>query len=322
MSSPENANSQEVPQQDAAWRAVKTSYVRGYCFTHHDYTPLVERRIQECGADYIIYGREICPKTGRPHLQGYFYWKGKKKGLALIKAFPGTQFRVAYGDSSQNFVYCTKSSDIFESGKKPMDQAQKGKASKDMWSDIIKYAKAGNIDAIEEEYPSVFFNKQREITQVYHNHMAKTVPETRDGEMSGVWIVGPPGCGKSSSAREMCPNGYYSKSGNDKWWCGYEYQDDVIIDDFDPTVNDMSYHMKLWTDRYKVKVEPKNGFAFINPKRFIVTSNYTMEQCFKDPSTLESIKRRFPTVIDMGNNPPPKKRKFEEVEPDVDEIFL
>ena len=64
-------------------------------------------------------------------------------------------------------------------------------------------------------------------------------------------------------ARDMATGKLYSKPGNNKWWFNYRFEKEVLIDDFDPTIKGMSYDMKIWTDRYKFKVEIKHGGAEI-----------------------------------------------------------
>ena len=39
--------------------------------------------------------------------------------------------------------------------------------------------------------------------------------------------------------------------------------------------------------------EVKGGSMCIRPRRIIITSNYSLEQCFGDPAVLEPLRRRF-----------------------------
>ena len=292
--------SSNANKQDAAWRAVKTANSRGYIFTQFNYGDEDEQRIQQCGASYILYGYEECPTTKRPHLQGYLFWTGKKRGSALIKQLPGCQLRVAMGGVKANYDYCSKSGKIYEAGTKPSDQQEKGESSKQMWASVLAYAQAGDEDSIMAEYPGLYVAHFNKWDAIFLRAAAKQVPEVRDGEMTGVWIQGPPGASKSAMARDMATGKLYSKPGNNKWWFNYRYEKEVLIEDFDPTVKGMSYDMKIWTDRYKFKVEIKNGGAEILPDRVIVTSNYTIEECFgPDDQLIGAMKRRFPTVINL-----------------------
>jgi len=46
----------------------------------------------------------------------------------------------------------------------------------------------------------------------------------------------------------------------DKWWNGYMYEKEVIIDDFGPGGIDIN-HLLRWFDRYKCMVETKGGMC-------------------------------------------------------------
>lgn len=41
------------------------------------------------------------------------------------------------------------------------------------------------------------------------------------------------------------------------------------------------HHLKLWSDRYQILFEQKNLTVSARPKRIIITSNYSIENCLK-----------------------------------------
>lgn len=91
---------------------------KNYCFTLNNYTPEQEKQLQECEHfGYIVYGREIAPTTGTPHLQGYFQLQ-KKKRITWIKKHINNQMnlRIANGTAAENKKYCTKDGDYYENG--------------------------------------------------------------------------------------------------------------------------------------------------------------------------------------------------------------
>jgi hypothetical protein len=49
--------------------------IYGVCYTLFDYTQeqvlSIQGMVGKMGTSYICFGREICPTTGNPHLQGY-----------------------------------------------------------------------------------------------------------------------------------------------------------------------------------------------------------------------------------------------------------
>jgi len=81
-----------------------------------------------------------------------------------------------------------------------------------------------------------------------------------------------------------------------KWWDGYQSQKAVIMEDLDPTHNCLAYHIKIWADRYPFIAESKQGALAPVHDSFIITSQYTPEEIFTDPKTVEAIRRRFKVV--------------------------
>lgn len=322
---------ENAKKKDAAYLAVPLAYTRGYIFTHFNYTAEIEYALQRCGADYGCYGREQCPTTGRPHLQGYLFWRNKKKGSVLIKTFPGASWRVARADADDNYTYCSKSGDVVEWGDKPMNSLEKGaagkKCSKERWRQLQSLAEAGDFKTIRAEFPDVWWNQKAKVMEHYMDFKSENVPLVRDGAMPGVWIVGPAGAGKSSSARDMAFEHFgeadpYVKPCNNIWWTKYKYQDTVILDDFDPTCKELSHEFKTWIDRYATLVRVHHGMIRINPVNFVVTSQYEIKDCFEDPEVIAAMERRFPTVIRMTKQDGDeirieKERMYEELDPAV-----
>lgn len=54
-----------------------------------------------------------------------------------------------------------------------------------------------------------------------------------------------------------------------------------------------AHHLKMWADHYPFKAEVKGGSMLARPKRIIVTSNFSIRQCYEDPRDYEPLERRF-----------------------------
>lgn len=98
---------------------------RKWCFTLHDYTEQDESNLAKLNVRYLIYGREICPKTNRRHLQGYIEYDSATR-FKCIKRDISDRAHVepAKGSAKQNRNYCSKDGDYYEKGE-PKEQGQR-----------------------------------------------------------------------------------------------------------------------------------------------------------------------------------------------------
>eukprot|EP00798_Chlamydomonas_sp_ICE-L_P006898 gene6898-30877_t len=134
-------------------------------------------------------------------------------------------WEICKGNWEQNCDYCTKGKDFTGHGVKPTTKRQRGDDEKLRWEHARTCAKEGRLDDLDANIYCRFYRTWKEIKK---DHMTK--PEDADG-VTGVWIYGPPGCGKSRGARTDYPDAYLK--GQNNWWDGYQDEKAVILDDFD-----------------------------------------------------------------------------------------
>lgn len=260
--------------------------VRSWCFTLNNYAEEDVNVFRELECKYLICGREVCPTTGTRHLQGYIYFKNPRSFNGVREICDRAHWQKAKGNSEQNREYCTKEGDYFESGIIPMTQKRKGEVEQERWKDAWKKAKEGDLENIDSD---IKFRYYRTCKDIARDHMVKSDDLAI---MDNHWIYGPPGLGKSRSARILYP-GAYMKAGN-KWWDGYQGEENVLIDDFELDFKCLGHYLKIWADRYSFIAETKGGSMNIRPKRIIVTSNYSIEEVFaSDQTMVAAVKRRF-----------------------------
>lgn len=89
------------------------SRVRAWCFTSYKMDESYQdvlTKIGETLAEYIIWGEETCPTTGKAHHQGYVYFKNGKSMKSVKKIFkdPTLHLEAAKGTAVQNIKYCSK----------------------------------------------------------------------------------------------------------------------------------------------------------------------------------------------------------------------
>jgi hypothetical protein len=110
----------------------------------------------------------------------------------------------------------------------------------------------------------------------------------------------------------MLANNHFGKvfkKDQSKWWDGYTGEETVIMEDVDRHGGpQLAHYMKLWTDVYSLAGEIKGGKIPLNYKRFIVTSNFSIDRIYGPTSkmseeekedaevTVAAIKARFKEV--------------------------
>lgn len=52
-------------------------------------------------------------------------------------------------------------------------------------------------------------------------------------------------------------------------------------------------HLKQWADHYPFKAAQKGSQLLIRPKRIVITSNYSIEECYPEVQDSAPLKRRF-----------------------------
>lgn len=263
-----------------------TSRSRSWCFTLNNYTEADQQFLQSVPAAYLCYGQEIAPSTGTPHLQGYMYLK-EAKTLQAMKTMMGQRYHleVRKGTTKQAIDYCKKDGLFTEFGKITIRDAKD-----DSWTDVIRLAESGDMTTLKEEYPRIFLTHFKTIMSI---RAFNSTP--LDGALQHEWWYGPTGTGKSRKAWTDYPN-HYSKAVN-KWWDGYYGEDVVVIEEWEPKNEMTAAKLKIWADRYPFPAEIKGGtLTKVRPTKIIVTSNYTIDECFPNAQDNGPLKRRFKVV--------------------------
>lgn len=239
---------------------------RGFVFTLNNYSSQHESTLQAFDCTYLVYGREVAPKTGTPHLQGYMYMPLQLSLSALKKriGIDSIHLECAVASALANAKYCTKEGKAFEKGTQPTHNAKVA---------ITEFEQCKSFGQIQ----FVKFNKCREVLP-------------RSSKTRVVWIYGDPGSGKSHLAWTKYPKAY-PKNPKTKWWNNYYGQKTVIIDDY--RLND---HLDLQTllnlfDQYPMEVENKGGDVQFNSRRLVVTCPYPPWEFFSELDGIQILRR-------------------------------
>lgn len=245
-------------------------------------------------ATYWIYGDEV-GEEGTPHLQGLVVYKSKKSMKQVSADLPRANVDISFDPPAMD-VYCQKEGKctVMEDGRPPMSKKSQGLQEKKRYERAWDLAKAGDIEAIDADIRMRLYGTIKRIRADY-----QVVPASSE-VLDFHWYTGESGTGKSRAAREENP-GYFVKNIN-KWWDGYVDQKCVLIEEWNPQVNvSLQQYLKSWLDHHPFSAETKGSTICIRPPKIIVTSNYTLEECFghDQKGLLDPIKRRV-TVKHFG----------------------
>lgn len=276
-----------------------------FCFTINNPTPeqmdMLDRNLKP-KAQYLIIGKETAPTTGTFHLQCFVIMKNKITitGVKNMIKVPSGAIQGCKGSDQQNVDYCQKGGNYEEFGQRPRTAGEAGgQAIIDKWDQVKEMAMSGlykDYDsfakAIMDQVPGgvhMFISQGKGLTNIFN--MYKTVSNVT--EIKAEWLMGPPGTGKSHTAREENDDHYVKAAGN-KWFDGYNHESTVIIDDLDQhNVKELMPFIKNLVDKYALTVECKGSSMKIRPAKIVVTSNYHPSILFKEPTFLAAILRRF-----------------------------
>lgn len=257
---------------------------RGYCFTINNPTEEDEDCIERLitSAQYVCVGSEV-GDSDTPHYQGYVYFKEKKSFNQIKNWLPRAHIEQQRGTHKQAIDYCKKDGNFKEWGDMPV--GPEGQGSK--FKEALQLARQGKLREIEDKYPAIFLR--------YHSKLQGLFKPERPvilSDLANEWWYGETGTGKSRELWERFPE-HYQKSLN-KWWDGYQNEEVVAIEEWSPKNEITSSFLKIWADRYPFTAKIKGGtLQKIRPKKIIVLSNYTIEECFPNTQDLGPIKRRF-----------------------------
>lgn len=264
---------------------------RAICFTLFNYTDEDLDKIAEYARDecqYLIYGKEICPTTQRPHLQGYLYWNNarrypNKKFRALLNLEKRGRDSVAKGTPQQNYVYCSKDANFTEFGEMPEQGARTD------WHRAINDLHTTDIVDVIQEQPQLL----PAIRALERFKSLTFKPLNRDVQV--IVLIGQPGTGKSRYAYEHYPELYSKPDG--QWFDGYSGQKTILLDDY---YGSLPYPTLLKVcDRYPFNAPVKGGFIWAQWDTVIITSNNSIDQWYQMP--VDALKRRI-TILKEDYN--------------------
>lgn len=266
-----------------------------WCFTLNNYDEEAETKVKALDSLYLVYGHEV-GDSGTPHLQGFVTFKRAIRFNRLRSLLPfGTHIEVTKGTSLQAADYCKKQdkTSFFERGSPPCP----GKRT-DLDSICESIVAGSSLQEIASEYPATYVRNYRGLAAF----QATQVEALERDNVCGIWIHGPPGCGKSHAVREYATKNNMSifDKPQTKWWDGYAGEEVIMIDDLDHNL--LGHYLKRWGDKWSCTGEIKGGTVKLRHKLIFVTSNYSISELYPDKDDhknilmAKAIERRFPEI--------------------------
>lgn len=228
---------------------------------------------------------------------GFDHWQllvafTAKQSLSGVKRSFGQTCHAELSRSESAAVYVWKDDTAvagtrFEFGAKPI----RLNSAVD-WESVWQASRAGVLEDIPARIRVVSYRTIRAIASDFDT------PQAMLRSCRVFW--GPTGTGKSRRAWEEAGMDAYCKDPRSKFWCGYQIQENVILDEFRGGI-DIS-HLLRWLDRYPCRVEIKGSSKPLRAVKYWITSNlnpdYWYPEC--DFETLQALKRRL-EVVHMPN---------------------
>lgn len=275
-------------------RTSRPNPIVNYIFTYNNYTNEGEEALKQwlaVNCKYAIFGHEVAPSTGTPHLQGYLSLRKKMRMTTLqgkmreIKV--NLSLQVAKASANENRVYCTKadSDNFFEVG----DINQCSSVRSDLREVAENIKKGKRIDEIFDENGSTFIQYHAGIKAAVALVEKKLCPKERDITVSV--FCGNAGTGKTHTAVNICNAmgmEYYianSPQGGLVWWDLYEREPAVIIDDFKGWIKPHDLFRIL--DKYQLRLPVRGAVRYAYYTHVFITSNYHPREWYSDEVIFE-----------------------------------
>lgn len=262
----------------------------------------VRRALQSLGTSWFLFQPEV-GEQGTVHLQGALSFSSARSFRAIATAIPGWHIERMRGTIDQAVEYCTKEesrhadhSGIVEVGTRPRNAGRAGGRS-DLDGVVTLIKSGAGVKRVADECPEEFIKYYRGIERSIQVRTCQ-----RDFKTTVHWYYGPTGTGKSRAACAEAPDAYW-KDPSHHWWDGYEYQDDIIVDDYRPDFCKFAALLRLF-DRYPFQVQVKGGTRSFLAKRIFITAPKRPEEFWENRTSedLAQLLRRIEVIKHFPNS--------------------
>lgn len=236
---------------------------RGWCWTLNNYTAEDEKFFQELEeVKRIIYGRETCPTTGTPHLQGFVMFDKPKRWSWVTALLDGRCHWEKAKNLAGAWKYCKKEGDFWEKDTGP------GQGARSDWENIREMIREGadDLDLLMAN-PSIFARCGNGIERI-----RSVLAEKRTRMTKCTWYYGESGTGKSTYALKKYPEADWITITRSGFIQGYTGAPIVIMDDPDLVALQREMFLNMVNHTPWV-CNIKGGQRTWNVKKLIICSN-------------------------------------------------
>lgn len=233
---------------------------------------------------FIGWGHEKCPRTGKMHHQGFLQTRQAKtlRTVKLLLGLPEVHLEEMRGTPEESVLYCKKDGSYQEYGVLTK-QGQRGDI--DSLKLLIQEGKADSVIA-ETNFQlycqySKGLSKYRELMVQSSSRSWRT--------LSVVLIRGETGTGKTRFASRYAG---FRIGGHDlQWWDGYSQEKCILIDEYS---NDVSITKLLsLLDGYQQRLAIKGGFTYAAWTTVFITTNLVHLHANARESHRRALRRRI-----------------------------
>lgn len=247
---------------------LKNKKVRFWQFTDFKQAKTIDDLKQDTRIQYVMWGKEVCPKTGRKHRQGWIAFKEPQR-MEAVKEIMGSNLHLeVVRDVDDMEKYNRKDGDVIEYGKKPP-----GKGHRTDFDLINEIAKGGNNDmtSVIENFPSQYIRYHKGIEKLFKHYEQKI--EFRHLDVTVLY-------GKTDTRkthRAVCGrfNDCYvwkkSTYGETGWMDGYTNEDVLVIDEFSPAWMPFTVLLGLLDGHY-CQQPVKGSFTQLKYTKVVITA--------------------------------------------------
>lgn len=294
---------EEEEGKKAEVKADRKSAAVAWVFTLNNYTPEEVKDIQKGKWwKYMIFGYEIGPETGTPHLQGYLLLKNRQRLDTARMLIPRGAWFARNGTHQEARDYC-----IYGDYDEAKAESRKPIVLNKIWTGGKEPASGERNDldqvraqALDEGMRGVVTTRNFQQIRVAEKWLSYCEPK-RNFRPNVVWIYGPTGIGKSDLAHKMAEelsgDDVHVKNDADKWWDGYDAHETVIMDDFRDSWWPLTETLSL-LDKFAKPVPNKGGFRQMRSKNMIITCPFHPSQMYLGTGEeMMQLVRRTTTII-------------------------